>query len=397
MKLFSIVLASICFYTFQLRAQFTCNWKFKAKSAIYSSATTDSQNVYFGCSDSIFYALNKLSGEEAWRYQTLGSIKSKPCIFKDLIIFNNTEGKIFALNKDSGKLVWLYKTKGEKRYDMWDYYLSSPVTHNGQVFIGSGDSCIYSLNATTGNLNWKFKTLGIVHASAVINGNSLFIGGFDGYFYALNCQTGKLIWKFDTVGDRYFPKGEVQTAAAIYKNTVIFGSRDYNIYSLDINTGNGVWNMKERGSWVIATPFVHDENIYLGTSDSHKFYCLSAEDGEIKWTLPLNMRVYGTAASHSSSIIFGCFNGKTYSVNSQSGKVESIFQTNESKLHYPAIYNKEDHFKEGFELYGKSPEQSEKTILGLGAFVASPLVEKGTLYCGDTNGYFYSIKCGISN
>ena len=153
MKLSGFVLVLIFLNSFQLSAQLSPNWIFKTKAAIYSSAIADDTNVYFGGCDSTFYAIDKLLGKEKWRYQTSGGIKSKPCFFKGLIIFNNTEGKIIALDKASGKPVWLFKTKGEQRYDMWDYYLSSPITHNGQVFIGSGDSCVYSLNATSGKLN----------------------------------------------------------------------------------------------------------------------------------------------------------------------------------------------------------------------------------------------------
>lgn len=386
------ILISLSIYGASVHAQDSLIWKFASKSAIYGSPVMDGGIIYFGSCDANLYALDASTGDKKWFYKTGGAIKSAPCIYKESVIFNSTDGFIYAVNKKSGNLSWRFKTGGEKTYDLWDYYLSSPVVYEDIVYAGSGDSCIYAVKAGTGELAWKYKTMDVVHASPVIGNKKVMIGSFDGYFYALNYKTGKLAWKFNTIGDAYFPKGEVQKAAALYKNSVIFGSRDYNIYALDINTGTGLWNMKERGSWVIATPLVFNDDIYFGTSDSHRFYCMDANTGDVKWTLPLSMRVYGTAAVHGNKVFFGCFNGKVYGAGQQSGTVEFMFQTNESRLKYHTVYNDKDVFKDDFKLYGSNMDQSEKNILALGAILSSPHIENNTLYFGDANGYFYAIR-----
>jgi len=261
--------------------------------------------------------------------------------------------------------------------------------------VGSGDSTIYAIEAESGKNIWRYKTNGIVHASPIIKDKVLYIGGYDGFLYALDSKSGKLIWKFKTIGDKYFPKGEIQKAAAIFNNTIIFGSRDGNIYALNLKTGSGEWNMKERGSWIIATPFIYNDNIYFGTSDTHKFYCLSARSGEIKWILPLNMRVYGTASTINGKIVFGCFNGKLYFVDPETGQVEFTFQTAGSKRGYYSIYNNNDEFRKDFTLYDKNYLDSEKRILELGSILSNPLVEDHNVFFGDVKGYFYAL--GLEN
>ena len=392
MKRSAFILISLSFYFSSINAQDSMLWKFASKSAIHSSPVIDGSYIYFGSNDSNFYALDKYTGVKKWSYKTKGKIKSRPCIYKESVIFNSTDGLIYALDKKNGNLKWHFKTKGESTYDLWDYYLSSPAVYEDFVYAGSGDSCIYALEAGTGELVWRYKTMDIVHASPIIGDKKVMIGGFDGYFYALEYKTGQLVWKFNTIGDAYFPKGEVANAAVLYKNSIIFGSRDYNIYALDVNSGTGLWNMKERGSWIVATPFLFNDAIYFGTSDSHRFYCMDAAGGEIKWTLPLNMRVYGTATNHGNKVFFGCFNGKIYGADYQSGKIEFMFQTNESKSRYNTVYNADDKFKDGFTLYGNNTEEAERTIMELGAILSSPLIENNTLYFGDANGFFYAIK-----
>lgn len=387
-----VLLFYFLFYSPIIRSQYSPAWKFTANGAIYSSPIIDDSLLYFGSNDSCLYALEKATGAKKWMCKTAGAIKSKPGIYKGSIIFNSTDGFVYSLDKANGILNWKFKTGGEKDYDMWDYYLSSPVVFSDIVYIGSGDSCVYALRAQTGKQLWKYKTNGIVHASAVIADSKVLIGSYDGYFYALHYQTGRLVWKFNTIGDTNFPKGEVPNTATRYKNAIIFGSRDYNIYALDISNGNGLWNMKERGSWIVATPLVVNDAIYFGTSDTHRFYCMDANDGNVKWTLPLNMRVYGTAETKDSSVFFGCFNGKLYDAHLVTGKPNLLFQTNESRLRYATVFKPDDHFRDDFNLYGENMQQSEKAILNLGAILSSPLIENNSIYFGDANGFFYCVS-----
>ena len=373
-------------------AQDAVLWKFQTGAAVYSSATVSNNSVFFGSGDMNLYSLNKTTGALQWKFTTKGAVQSTPAVSVGKVFVVSSDGNIYAVNQSTGKPDWVFNTNGEQQYGIWDYYLSSPVVENGIVYAGSGDSCVYALDAGTGRCIWKYKTGSIVHATPALAGGVVYIGSYDGNFYALDAKTGKLKWKFKTVGDAYFPLGEIQKAAVIVDNTVIFGSRDYNIYALDANTGTGKWNMKELGSWIIATPLAYAGNIYFGTSDSHRFYCMDAKTGEVKWTLPLNMRVYGTACVAGGDIAFGCFNGKLYFVNPETGKVNKVFQTEESKKHYSGIYNADDSFRNDFELYGKDYKTSESKILALGSILSTPLVENDLIYFGDANGNFYALS-----
>lgn len=367
-------------------------WHFSTEAGVFSSPTSDDSTIYIGSNDSCLYALKKEDGKLKWKFKTNGEIKSKPLLYKGCVIFNSTDGLIYSIDKNTAHMQWTFKTGGEKKHDIWDYYLSSPVCCQGKIFVGSGDGNVYAIEPNSGGLIWKYETDGIVHATPLVNNEGVYIGSFDGFFYALSIHTGNLIWKFKTVGDAYFPKGEIQRGATIYKNSVIFGSRDFNIYSLNSETGSGIWNMKEKGSWIIATPLVFNDIIYFGTSDSHRFCGLYAQNGDERWSVPLNMRVYGEAVSYNNSIIFGCFNGKLYSLNHTNGEIEQIFQTYGSKSNYNDIYSENDEFKASFKLYGKDTEASERKILSLGAILSTPIINNGIVYFADANGIIYALQ-----
>ncbi len=367
-------------------------WDFATRGRVYSSPAVDDRCVYIGSNDSCLYALDKINGDLKFSFKTGGEIRSKPLLHDDFIIFNSSDGLIYCIERRNAKLVWTFETNGEDRYDMWDYYLSSPVYADGKIFVGSGDGHVYALNPGSGQLIWKFKTGGIVHATPVVHNDTVLVGGFDGYFYALAAQNGTLIWKFRTVGDAYYPAGEIQKGAAVCKNSVIFGSRDFNIYALNIQTGRGMWNLKERGSWVIAEPKVVNDIVYVGTSDSHRFYGLDARSGAVKYTFPLNMRVYGQAVQFGDDLYFGCFNGKLYRIDLTSQQLEEVFQTGASKKNYLNVFDETDHFKPGFVLYGEDMEGSEKKILDLGGILSTPVIDHGILYFGDAKGMIYAFR-----
>lgn len=394
MKRFTFIFLLIIFSSYSF-AQDSLLWKFKSGAAINGSPLVIENSVFFGSSDMNLYSLDKNSGKLNWKFETNGEIRSTPCVFENDIFINSSDGNIYSIDKSTGKLVWKFVTKGERRHDTWDYNLSSPVAHNGIVYAGSGDSTIYAIGAKSGKPIWTFKTNGIVHASPTIRDSVLYIGSFDGFFYALDSRNGNLIWKFNTVGDNSFPKGEVQNAAFLISNTVFFGSRDHNTYALNIKTGNARWNVKEIGSWVIATPFIYKDNLYVGTSDTHRFICMDAKTGRTKWSVPLNMRVYGQATLVNGKIVFGCFNGKLYFVDPETGNIDHVFQSKENKSLYPSIYNNDESFRSDFVLYGKTmPDilESERRILELGSIISRPILDNNTIYYGATNGFLYALR-----
>ncbi len=377
---------------FQVRSQEQLKWKFKTGDKIFGSAVVDETSVFIGSGDGYMYALDPITGKEKWKFKTKGSIQSTPVLVSDKIVFNSFDGNVYCLDKFSGKETWKFKTQGEKKYDTWDYHLSSPVFDNEAIYIGSGDTHIYAINVKDGSLKWKYKTDDVVHATPALNDGVLYIGSFDGNFYSLDAGSGTLKWKFKTIGDKYFPKGEVQQGALLKDSVLYFGSRDYNIYAINARTGRGHWNMKEYGSWIIATPMIQNGLVYFGTSDTHRFYAVEEDYGKVKWTLDLNMRVYGSAVAFNDRIYFGCFNGKLYGVNANSGKIEWTFQTEGSSKNYSTVYDEQDHFKKDFELYGNEMDKSENMILSLGSILSTPVIKNNIIYFGSTDGFVYAVR-----
>ncbi len=382
-----VVFLFIAFFIPFAKAQ----WIFKTNGRIYSSPVVSEGMLFFGSGDSTFYAVNKSNGKQIWKYKTQGAVHSTPVIAGERIFFGSADGNLYSAEIETGKIIWKFESNGEKMLDVWDYYLSSPQAANGKIYWGCGDGNFYAINSFNGKLEWSFHSGAIIHATPLIANETVYFGDYNGKFYALNAETGQLNWQFKTVGDMYFPKGEIQKGATIGNNIIYFGSRDYNIYALNAKTGTGHWNMKERGSWIIAEPLIYKENIYFGTSDTHRFYCLNKTNGNTVWQINIPMRAYGSAVAHNNIIYFGCFDGKLRGVDAETGKVKWEFQTEGSKINYSKVYNEEGRFKEGFELYGTDYLETEKLIHNLGAILSTPVIENNIIYFGSSDGGLYAV------
>ncbi|MBO9634217.1 MAG: PQQ-binding-like beta-propeller repeat protein [Chitinophagaceae bacterium] len=370
-------------------------WKQQAAAPILGgAAATGNGQLIYGDTAGNLYLVSLAASTQRLLAKLPTGIQSTPLMVKDTVFVYGNNGVLYALNSSNGNIYRELKTGGEKNYDFWDYYRSSPQYANGLLYFGSGDHCLYAIDPGTGKEKWKFRTEGIVHADPVISNDTLFIGSYDGNMYALNAITGNLIWKFKAVGDRYFPLGEIQKGALVTEDAVIFGSRDFNIYSIDKRTGTGLWNRKEQGSWIIATPLLFKGNIYYGTSDSHAFYASSVADGNTLWKVPIPFRSYSTAVQAGGRLFMTCFDGKLYELDPFTGEQRWQFSTMGHQLKGNTIFDPGGHLRKDFKMYGTDAEtaEAERKIFDQGAILATPLLCEGVLYFGATDGYFYAIR-----
>lgn len=104
------------------------------------------------------------------------------------------------------------------------------------------------------------------------------------------------------------------------------------------------------------------------------------------------MRVYAEAVLLRNQILFGRFNGKLYQIDSASGTIREVFQTDGSKHHYHRVYNDDGTFRDDFKLYGDNLAASEKQILALGSILSTPRIVNGIIYVGDSNESFYALR-----
>ncbi|MFM9904765.1 MAG: PQQ-binding-like beta-propeller repeat protein [Pyrinomonadaceae bacterium] len=326
-------------------------WKFHAGGRISSSPAVASNRIYFGSSDGYLYCLDSGTGNLQWKFKATAGISSSPALENDLVYFQSDDNHLFAVSTQTGKVKWHYQTGTSVPFDGrcsdcatseeggWDFWVSSPVIALGGVYFGSGDSYVYALNAINGKLNWKFKTGGRVRSSPAVFQKVVYVGSLDGKMYAINADHGDMRWSFKTEGNKYYPIGEIQSSPAVANGRVIFGSRDYNLYALEPMTGKLIWKTLHDDSWILGSPAITNDSVYIGSSDGRFLQKVDLDTGKEIWRAKVGLNIYSSPAIAGEHVYIGTARGEMLGFDENTGKVKAGFLIDEAIHSSPVVAN----------------------------------------------------------
>ena len=187
-------------------------------------------------------------------------------------------GKIYSLNAQNGTKLWNYSVAGSIRslriLDGIVYVSSSEDLNLDGKFGGGG---IYALNATTGAEKWVYKIDGRILRSSINNGTIYVFFQASGDYSSVLC-------------------------------------------ALKINNGEEVWGWNA-GHYVFPSMFaISDEAIYFSINhqNDNNFYSISAKDGKLLWSIPIDDEVYWYPTLGEGVVYFGSTK-TTYALNTQNG------------------------------------------------------------------------------
>lgn len=388
-------------------------WKVKTDGQVISSPVLVNNIVYIGSEDHKVYAIDATKGIVKWTYKTNGPVSSTTLVAKEKVMFLSYDGFFYALNQADGKLVWKFKTRGESKFnvkdyyngsfkpDFWDFYLSSAIVYNDQVYFGSSDSNVYSLNIETGELVWSYKTGGSIHSSPAIYENSLVTGCWDSKIYCLDANTGKENWSYATGRDtaQYIWLG-VQASPSVKNGIAYIGSRDAKFYAFYIETGDTLWtNNNFDMSWMPSSASIGKENIYTGSSDSFSFFSINKKNGNIKYATKTNAYTFSSPAIDREMAYIGSANGRLYGIELDNGNIKWEFQTIGCRNDTINVFNNKgerniEKLKTLTADITDMPTLSSlytDIFINTGAILSSPVISNQVIYFGSSDGFIYAI------
>lgn len=250
------------------------------ESSIAGTPVWDGANVFVTIATSseslVSLGLNK--AERRWAL-SLGFIESSPLLIGDRLFVTTLDGIIYAIDKMDGEELWKFETAAKGRGKP---IRSSPAS-NGEVLVAGGDDgVIYGVAIKDGSLRWTYKTSGSIFATPIVNGGSVVVGSQDGGLYCLDVVTGLLRWKYET-------HSRIYGAASATNRLVFVGAADGTLHAVSLETGKQVWKFSAR-SVINSAPLVAGSLLYFGSLD-RTLYCVRAETGEELWRLPVEGRI----------------------------------------------------------------------------------------------------------
>lgn len=238
-------------------------WKFETPKVIHSTPAVSDGKVYFGCWDSKVYAVNALTGEKVWDYQTgldanlnmMTGIQSSPSVIDSLVVVGSRDASIYALHNKTGKLIW----KNSSFNNSW--MPSSFTVINDTLYTGSSDAAsFYAFNKSDGKTKYSIKLANYTFSSPAFSNGLIFIGNFNGGLYCINSKSRKIVSRFDTDGHK-------KNAFKILKED---GSIDFSkLPNSVLYEDNILWlEMVYSLGCIASSPVIENNVVYFGATDS---------------------------------------------------------------------------------------------------------------------------------
>ena len=394
---------------------------------IVSSAMIVDDFVYIGSDNGKLYKLKLQDGSEVWNYTVssgtgcAAQFWSSPCVdLENNMVLCHATG-VHAVDLYTGEPIWHFDTNTRE--------FSSPVVHDGVVFVGSYDKCVYAIPQEDPN------------GDGTISEDEL-----EWVYYAGEYQNGAHV---EETG------GAVSTTLAIVDG-MVFGAEqtqydsgsaycDYNAFCLpqEDPDGSGVIEHDEiiwkyeigehlpvvdtgipgEGGDCFSSPSVNVElgQVYIGSRDMN-MYCLAIEpqgdgldndgdglwdnEGELIWRTPVDNEVYSSPSYHDGKLFFGTGQyshsepGSVYCLRESDGSEVWSFQNDVGFLSSPLIADGKlfiGSIGDCVFVFNEDDGADVWSYEGPHAFGSSPTLYKGRIVIGCCNGMVYCFYPQIPN
>lgn len=323
------------------------NWTYKTETKkIIINPVSINGKVFFTTLDGDLIALDELSGNELWKFNTKAAIIRSPVYYQGKIYLHSGD-TFYCIFQHNGKTLW------NRKYS-YSQGFCSPIVLADKVYYGSREK-IVCRNALNGNLIWTNNQFSIFGSSPVFANDIIFMncrkaGDSLDYIVAFNADTGKIIWE-NTITRSY------KIFTPIIHNGILFVSSVDYIFSFDIFTGRRNWQRAYNKRFVSETIFANDK-LYIAT-----------QGGDIMIVDPNNSEIIGNIESGAKKNPSFAIIGDLMIINNQDAQIVA-YDINEKS----------------YKFKFQSPDFSEGGTI--------PSISNGRIYWPIQN-YLYSISGGV--
>jgi len=320
-----------------------------------------------------FYALDAETGKIAWEFPAKGGVDSSACIANDIVCFTDNNGSLYAVNINNGGKLWSYKTKSNPNGTKQSK--SSPAIAYGVVYCAINTE-IVALNLMTGKKIWsltgKKANYPAGYSSIALTKDTLFLLGGSNwdYMWGYDLETSKCTFKsggpFVAGAGVYLintPAVDINGNIAVNntRNIKLFTKEKYDKERWDLRYpkwNNFLLDKEVDDNELIeqSAASIWKDKVFGGRTDG-KFVALNKANGKIIWkkNFPAEILSDPSVAAKSNLVIFGCYDGNVYALDTQTGETKWSFKTG-------------------------------------GRIFASPWVEDGAVYISSQDGTLYCLK-----
>lgn len=296
-------------------------WSFRARQLVEFPPVIAYGRLYFTNNPGVTFAVDAKTGKETWRHRSGRCTASSPAVDGKLVFqaFLNRPpcnsgrspdvltGEVVAFDALTGRVRWRTEIGPTE---------SSPLVHQGRIYVGDWRGRVYALSERTGQIVWTFRTGDRVKGAVAALGNRVFVGSYDGSLYALDSRTGALQWRSASQG-RLGGLGQFYSTPAVAYGRVFIGSTDGKVYAFGATTGDLLWS-RSTGGYVYSSPAVWEKLVLVG-SYSGSLFAIDAATGEVRWRFPAGGHISGAPTVMAGNVYVATLSRRTFAVDGRTG------------------------------------------------------------------------------
>jgi outer membrane protein assembly factor BamB len=150
-------------------------WKIKASRNIKTPAIMDGR-AFFSDDGGALYAVDLKNGQAIWKAATKNKVSTALAVYNKSIYYGGTENSLYAVDALTGQEKWAYQTTKPCR---------PPVAANGVIYVACLDNTILAIDAESGQERWKYKTPHRPISHPVVGNGVIYYLDEEGVMYAL--------------------------------------------------------------------------------------------------------------------------------------------------------------------------------------------------------------------
>ncbi len=248
-------------------------WRYETSAAVRTPPTAYRGKVYFTTNTNEFIALNQETGEKEWTFQSFEEAarflsSSSPAAAGDLVVAPFSSGEIVAFIADTGRAVWTETLAQQTRLTALaslNDIAGSPVIDRGLVFVVSHGGRLAAIDIRTGNTVWETSIASL--QMPWVAGDFIYVVSVDGELACISRAEGGIIWvtQLQRYKKKKKRKGRITWAGPVLAggHLVLVSSRGQ-IVKVAPETGEVIATKKIGGSSVVS-PVVANEKVYILT------------------------------------------------------------------------------------------------------------------------------------
>jgi len=213
-----------------------------------------------------------------WSMSDIASNQTSPLVHDGILYLFNPGNKIQALRADTGELIWEQSLGGTMR---------GMAIYKNNLIVNTPEGEIVAVNAANGEESWRTVIAdGFTNTSGPIVGNGKIFTGLSGcttfdeqkcFVSAYDADDGSLLWRFSTVAQAGEPGGDTWGGV---DDLFRAGTDTWITPSFDAELNLVYIGVSQAKPWVAAS---RDMSVYDDALYSNSTLALNADTGELVW------------------------------------------------------------------------------------------------------------------